>query len=417
MVRDLEAVFSTNAKHMRKSVIRELLKLTRRPEVISFAGGLPDLSAFPVEQVAQVTTDVLKRDGVTALQYSPTEGDPRLKDELIAHHEREDGMQLSPENMLITVASQQGLDLVSKIFIDRGDPVVVGMPTYVGGLGAFRSYGADMIGVPVDEDGMRMDILEQELERLQKRGTKPKFIYVVPDFQNPAGITMSEERRVRLIDLARRYDVLIIEDSPYKELRFEGDAVKSIFALDADGHVIGLHTFSKILFPGMRLGWIIADEAVIQKLVTAKQSTDLCTPAFTQAIIAEFAARGLLAKNIAKVRGIYKEKRDLMLEALDKHMPKIKGLSWTRPQGGLFLWVTLPKHIDSDQLFYEAIERNVAFVVGSAFYCNDGGKNAMRLNFSFPTKEDIVEGIGRLARVIEEHDRIQRKPGDVVVTP
>ena len=417
MISDLNEIFSTNAKHMKKSVIRELLKLTRRPEVISFAGGLPDPAAFPVDEVAEITAHVLRTQGATALQYGPTEGDPKLKEELIAHHEREDGTQLRPENVLITVASQQGLDLTAKVFINRGDKVIVGLPTYVGGLGAFNSYGAEMIGIPLDDDGMRMDLLEDELERLRKKRQKPKFIYVVPDFQNPAGITMSESRRIKLIELAHKYDVLIIEDSPYKELRFEGETQKSIFALDGTGHVIGLHTFSKILFPGMRLGWIIGDEAVVQKLVIAKQSTDLCTPPFNQAIIAEFASRGLLTKVIENVKGIYREKREIMLNALDEHMPDLPGLSWTRPEGGLFLWVRLPESIDAEQLFYEAIEQDVAFVVGSAFHCDGGGQHAMRLNFSYPTKENIVEGVKRLAGVIKNHKRVSKNVRNTVISP
>jgi len=417
MISDLQEIFSANSKNMKKSVIRELLKLTRRPEVISFAGGLPDPQAFPVDEVAKITADILKRDGANALQYSPTEGDPNLKNEIIAHHEREDGISLTPDNVLITVASQQGLDLVAKCFIDPGDPVIVGLPTYVGGLGAFNSYRARMIGVPIDNEGMQMDLLEQELERLGGDCRKPKFIYVVPDFQNPAGITMTQQRRERLIDLARRFDVLILEDSPYKELRFEGESEKSIFALEGDGQVIGLHTFSKILFPGMRLGWVIGDEAIIQKLVTAKQSTDLCTPAFTQAIVAEFAARGLLSKVIDKVKTIYTEKRDLMLASLEEYMPDLEGLSWTRPEGGLFLWVTLPDHMNADDMFYKAIEQNVAYVIGSAFYCDGGGQSSMRLNFSYPTKDDIVEGVKRLARVIEEHHRTRKAARGVVATP
>jgi 2-aminoadipate transaminase len=417
MISDLNEIFSTNAKHMKKSVIRELLKLTRRPEVISFAGGLPDPAAFPVDEVAEITAHVLKTQGATALQYGPTEGDPKLKEELIAHHEREDGTQLKPENILITVASQQGLDLTAKVFINRGDTVIVGLPTYVGGLGAFNGYGAKMTGIELDDDGMRMDLLEAKLERMRKKKEKPKFIYVVPDFQNPAGITMTEERRRTLIELAHKYDVLIIEDSPYKELRFEGEAQKSIFALDGSGHVIGLHTFSKILFPGMRLGWMIGHEAVIQKMVIAKQATDLCTPPFNQAIIAEFASRGLLDKVIENVKGIYREKREIMLAALDEHMPDLPGLSWTRPQGGLFLWVRLPKGIDAEQLFYEAIERDVAFVVGSAFHCDGGGKNAMRLNFSYPTKENIVEGVKRLANVIANHKAAPRNGVNVTISP
>jgi 2-aminoadipate transaminase len=417
MISDLNEVFSTNAKAMKKSVIRELLKLTRRPEVISFAGGLPDPNAFPTDQVAEIVADVLKRDGANALQYSPTEGDPKLKDELIAHHEREDGIQLKPENILVTVASQQGLDLTAKIFVNIGDPVIVGLPTYVGGLGAFRSYGAKMLGIPLDDHGMRMDKLEKKLEELRCKKQKPKFIYVVPDFQNPTGITMSEERRLKLIELAKKYDVLIVEDSPYKELRYEGESQKSIFALDGSGQVIGLHTFSKILFPGMRLGWMIAHESVIQKMVIAKQSVDLCTPAFTQAIVAEFASRGLLNKVIDNVKVIYREKRELMLSSLDEHMRGLSGVSWTRPEGGLFLWLRLPKTIDTEQLFYEAVENDVAFVVGTAFYCDGGGSNAMRLNFSYPTKEDIVEGVRRLAHVIASHKPVNKTNADVVISP
>lgn len=409
MVSDLQDIFSINAKGMQKSVIRELLKLTLKPEIISFAGGLPDPKAFPTEEVAGITADVLRRDGPKVLQYGPTEGDPRLKAQIIAHHEREDGIKLRQDNVLITVGSQQGLDLVARIFVDIGDAVIVGLPSYVGGLQAFAGYGARMIGVPLDDEGTRVDLVERELEKLRKMGKKPKFIYEVPDFQNPAGITMTEERRLKLLDLARRYDVLILEDSPYRELRYEGEPVKPIYKLDGNSQVIGLYTFSKILFPGMRLGWVIADEAIIQKLVTAMQAADLCPPAFNQAIIAEFAERGLLDKNIARVKEIYKEKLQLMLKALEDFMPRLPGLRWTRPDGGLFLWVTLPEHMDTDEMFYEAVEQNVAYVVGSAFHCDGGGRNAMRLNFSYPTKEEIVEGVKRLAKVIENYDRVKAR--------
>jgi len=417
MISDLQAMFSTNAKGMQKSVIRELLKLTRRPEIISFAGGLPDPHAFPTDEVAGITADVLKRDGANVLQYGPTEGDPRLKAQIIAHHEREDGVRLKQDNVLITVGSQQGLDLVARIFLDIGDVVIVGLPSYVGGLQAFQGYGARMVGVPLDDDGTRVDLVERELEKLGKMGKKPKFIYEVPDFQNPAGITMTEERRLKLLDLAKGYDVMILEDSPYRELRYEGSPVKSIFRLDGSGQVIGLYTFSKILFPGMRLGWVIADEAIIQKLVTAMQAADLCPPSFNQAIIAEFAERGLLDKNIARVRNIYRDKREVMLKALDDYMPKIEGLRWTRPQGGLFLWVVLPEHMDADEMFYEAVEQNVAYVVGSAFHSDGGGRNAMRLNFSYPTKEEIVEGVKRLSKVIENYDRVKARSRAQTASP
>jgi 2-aminoadipate transaminase len=220
---------------------------------------------------------------------------------------------------------------------------------------------------------------------------------------------MTEERRLKLLDLARRYDVLILEDSPYRELRYEGEPVKPIYRLDGTGQVIGLYTFSKILFPGMRLGWVIADEAIIQKLVTAMQAADLCPPPFNQAIVAEFAERGLLDKNIARVKTIYREKREVMLKALDEFMPRMDGLMWTRPQGGLFLWLTLPEHMDADEMFYEAVEQNVAYVVGSAFHCDGGGRNSMRLNFSYPTKEEIVEGVKRLGKVIQNYDRVKAR--------
>ncbi|MCD4690257.1 PLP-dependent aminotransferase family protein [bacterium] len=418
MVNDLEGLFSTNAKRMKKSVIRELLKLTRRPEIISFAGGLPDPQAFPIDEVGEIVNVVLKREGKTALQYSPTEGDPKLKDELIAYHERENGFKLTPDNILVTVASQQALDLIGKCFIDIGAPVIVGRPTYIGGLSAFNNYGANMIGVPLDDGGMRMDLLEKELRKLCDAGQRPRFIYVIPDFQNPAGLTMAEDRRLELIDLARKYDVLIVEDSPYRELRYAGESVKTIYALDGPGgQVVGLHTFSKILFPGMRLGWIIGDEAVIQKLVTAKQATDLCTPAFTQAIVAEVMAQGLLTRVIENVKGIYSEKRTIMLDALDEYMPRMPGLGWTKPEGGLFLWVTLPESMNADELFYDAIEHNVAFVIGSAFDCTGLQKNTMRLNFSFPTKEEIVEGIKRLASVIEEYAKKNGSEKSIVATP
>jgi len=417
MISDLEAIFSASARGMKKSVIRELLKLTRKPEIISFAGGLPNPTAFPTEAVAKITGEIMKSDGASALQYSPTEGDPKLKEQIIAHHARQGGPELKPENVLVTVASQQGLDLIAKIFIDRGDEVLVGVPTYVGGLGAFRSYGANMVGIPLDADGMDMAAVETELERARCAGTKPKFIYVIPDFQNPAGITLSEDRRRKLIDLAHKYDVLIVEDSPYRELRFEGETVPTIYSLDGTGQVVALHTFSKILFPGMRLGWVVGDEAVIQKLVTAKQSTDLCTPAFTQAIVAEIMSRGVLYEVIENVKTLYLQKRDRMLAALEEHMPKIDGLTWTHPLGGLFLWVTLPSSMDTEQMFYEAVKNNVAFVIGSAFDPAGGSKNCMRLNFSYPTDEEIIEGVKRLARVVEQYHKVGPNGTGVVASP
>jgi 2-aminoadipate transaminase len=397
---DLVKNYSTIGRRMKKSVIRELLAITSKPGIISFAGGLPSTAGFPVEELREITQHVLKEEPDAALQYGQTEGYPKLVKELVKWMNRE-GQNIKEENILVTVASQQGLDLTMKIFVDPSDPVIVEMPSYVGGLQSLTSYGAHMIGVPVDDDGMRMDILEQKLTELRNEGEHYKLIYIVPDFQNPSGVTLTLERRKRLIELSRLFEVLIVEDTPYRELRFEGEEPPSLFRLDTDGNVVSLHTFSKILVPGFRLGWVVGQKEIITKIATAKQSVDLCTPNFTQAIAAEFLRRGLLAPHIEKIKKMYKDKRDVMLKALDQYMPEVEGLRWTKPQGGLFLWVQLPATINADDMFYEAVEHNVAYVIGSAFHHDGSGKNTFRLNFSYPTEEEINEGIKRLAEVVK----------------
>ncbi|MCD4652136.1 MAG: PLP-dependent aminotransferase family protein [Candidatus Cloacimonetes bacterium] len=399
MVSDLQSIYSANAKGMQRSAIRELLKLTAQPDIISFAGGLPAPESFPIDDLREVITEVMTNEPTRALQYGPTEGDSLLQEELIKHYNRE-GMNLKKENILITTSSQQGLDLVAKIFFDRGDKAIVGLPTYLGGLGAFNSYGADLVGVELDEHGMRPDHLEEELKRLHAKGEKPKFIYIIPDFQNPAGITMPRERRLEIIDIAKRYNQLIIEDSPYRELRFEGEPVPWLNALDNEGNVLTLGTFSKIFLPGFRLGWAIGHASLIDKLVVAKQSVDLCAPPFNQRVAGRFLQKGYLEKNIAKIIGMYREKRDIMLAGFREHMPE--EVTWTEPEGGLFLFLTAPEYIDMGELFPKALEKKVAFVLGSAFYCNGGGKNTARINFSFSTIEQIVEGVKRLASVLKE---------------
>jgi 2-aminoadipate transaminase len=275
------------------------------------------------------------------------------------------------------------------------------LPSYVGGLQAFTSYRAKMLGVPQDDQGLRTDKLEQLLARLAKRGKKPKFIYVVPDFQNPSGVTMSLERRQQLLELAYRYEIPIVEDSPYRDLRFIGANVPAIHALDDRSQVIALGTFSKIFCPGLRLAWIMAPVTWLDKMIVAKQGMDLCSPAFNQLIAAEFIERGLLGPQIEKIRALYGKKREAMLKALKKHMPR--GVKWTKPEGGLFLWVRLPKNMSANELFPKAIEEKVAYVVGSAFHCDGKGQNTMRLNFSYPSEEQIEEGIKRLAAVIKKN--------------
>jgi 2-aminoadipate transaminase len=400
MIKDLSAFYSKNAQNMKRSEIRELLKVTRRPEMISFAGGLPASETFPVKELEEISGQLLREKGATALQYGPTEGETPLREELAKwlSHEK---ASIKAENILITTGSQQGLDIVSKVFLDPNDSVILELPSYIGGLQAFNSYRAKMIGVPQDNHGMRTDLLEKLLTRLAKRNKKPKFIYVVPDFQNPSGVTMSLERRKALLQLAYKHEVPIVEDSPYRDLRFAGQTVPAIYSLDTENQVIVLGTFSKLLCPGLRLAWIIAPAEWMDKMIVAKQGMDLCSPSYTQLIVAEFLKRGLLQAQIDRIRKLYAEKREAMLAALRKYMPK--GVKWTEPEGGLFLWIQLPKRMSATELFPKAVENKVAYVIGSAFHCNGKGHNTMRLNFSYPSERQINEGIERLAKMIKEN--------------
>lgn len=402
---NIEKNYSINARRMKKSAIRQLLKLASKPEIISFAGGLPAPEAFPVEEIADIASDVIKRDGKKALQYGATEGYSPLVEELIKWEKETNDIDIKPENLIITTASQQALDLIGKIFIDPSDPVIVERPTYLGGLSAFNQYGAKFIGIPMEKgnSGIDMDYLEQELERLKKSQEHYKFVYVVPDFQNPTGLTIPTEKREKLIELSEKYEFLLIEDSPYRELRYEGTTPELMYKMDNTGNVLSVHTFSKIFAPGMRIGWVVGNEKIIDKLNTAKQAADLCTSTFTQAVTAEFMKRGLLQKNIDKVKKIYKRKKDLMIEGFKQYLPQREDITWTDPDGGLFLWLTLPKYINTDKMFDEALKENIAYIVGSAFDCYGESLNTMRINFSYPSEDDIVEGVKRLANLIKKN--------------
>lgn len=392
--------FSAIVNRTKTSIIRELLALTNDPKIISFAGGLPDPALFPYEQLKEISEYVIQEYGKSALQYGPTGGIERLKEEIVKLSARM-GEKIDSENVLITTASQQGLNLVGKTFLDAGDVIFVGLPTYLGGLQAFEAYGANIKGVDLDLDGIKMDQLEEKLIEGKKVGEKPKFVYAVPDFQNPSGVTMSEERRKKLVALSHQYDFLIVEDSPYRALRYESAEVPSIFSLDQDS-VLSLRTFSKTLIPGFRVGYTIGPKEIIRKLSIMKQSMDLCTSPFNQYLVAEFCSRGYLDAHIETLRKVYKVKRDTMLNALKTYMPD--NVSWSQPMGGLFLWLMLPKHFDSEILFRACIEKqNVAFIMGSAFCCDGSGKNRARLNFSYPSNEQIDEGIKRLACFVKEN--------------
>ncbi len=395
---DLMKNTSITSRRIKGSIIRELLKLTNKPDIISLAGGLPSPDSFPSQDIQEIACKVLKERPEVALQYGSTEGFPELKREIIKLMEEDGFHGVTEDHVLITSSSQQGLDLVGRLFIDPTDPVMVELPTYVGALQAFSAYGAHFIGVKSDNDGIVINDLKKQLTALRHSEEHYKFIYCVPDFQNPSGLTWSEERRRELVQIAREYGLIVIDDSPYRELRFEGKKPVALGALDME-NVITLRSFSKIFAPGLRLGWIVAHPEIIKKLAVCKQSTDLCANSLGQLIAAEYMKSGKLQGHIQKICGIYKVKRDVMLEALEKYMPA--GVKWTRPEGGLFLWVELPKHINADEMFKDAVEQKVAYVIGSAFHCNNTGQNTMRLNFSFPTPEKLEEGIRRLAETIK----------------
>jgi 2-aminoadipate transaminase len=392
--------FAQRLQGMRRSEVRELLKLTEQPGVISFGGGLPAAELFPVKRCEEACIKVLREQGAQALQYSTTEGHRPLR-EMIARHASRFGLNVGPENILITASSQQSLDLLGKVFINAGDHIALEHPTYLGALQAWNLCQAQYIPVPVDDDGMRTDSLEAAL-----RGG-PKFLYALPNFQNPTGVTISLERRKQIVRLADHYGVPIVEDDPYGQLRYEGEHLPSIVALDAafqagngtyTGNVIYTSTFSKTLAPGLRLGWIVASEGVIERLVIAKQATDLHTGTFTQMIAYEMARGGFIDEHVRAMRPAYRERRDAMLAAMAEFFPP--SVTWTRPKGGLFLWVRFPESIDASDILREAIPQKVAFVVGSAFFADGSGKNTARFNFSAADPERIREGIRRLGAVL-----------------
>lgn len=399
MITSVNQFLSHSGKSMKRSAIREILKHLQKPGMISFAGGLPAPETFPVEELKEITAEILMTHGAESLQYGTTEGDPHLR-EVLAERHRKQGLNVTSENIIITSASQQALDLISKVFLDPGDYVLCGLPSYLGGLNAFSLYGAKLKGIPLDENGINPDELEKTIVMLRELGRKIKFIYLIPDFQNPSGITLPESRRKTIIDLADKYDLLIVEDSPYREIRFEGVQQKFMYELDKNGRVLTLCTFSKIFAPGFRVGWVLGNPVVLDKLVMAKQTADLCTSPFVQKIIARYIEKGLLKKNIERTIAIYRERRSKMIACFRKYMPV--GVTWTEPQGGLFLFVTLPVGIDTDEIFKKALAKNVAFVAGSSFFCNNSGHNTMRLNFSFSSPDEIEEGVKRLAEVIKE---------------
>lgn len=388
---DITPLLSKNALSMRRSQIRDLLSVATRPEIISFAGGFPSPESFPVEDLKRIMQEVLDKEGAAALQYGSTDGVKSLREEISRLYKRDENLDVPVENIMITTASQQALDLICRVSIDPGDVIVCGLPTYLAALQSVWSYRGQPYGLRHNNG------LAEACNVLCATGKKPKFIYSIPDFQNPSGETMTLEERKYVVEVARKYDLLIVEDTPYKNIRFEGETLPSMYSM-APERVIMVGTFSKTFVPGFRLGWIVAQHDVIERIIVAKQSSDLCTPVFNQMVAAHYLASGAYDVNLKKTCALYKRKKNVMVSSFEEFMPN--GVTWTNPDGGLFLFLRLPEQFDTRELFDLAIKENVAFVIGEAFHSDGSGKNTMRLNFSFASDEKIREGVRRLAAAI-----------------
>ncbi len=386
--------FANRVQNIRASEIRELLKLTQKPEVISFAGGIPAPELFPIEEIKKITDEILEEQGQIALQYGPTEGYEPLRHHIVKRLKKLK-VYTDYKNVLIISGSQQGLDFAGKLLLDPGDYVLCESPTYLGAINAFNAYEPNFLEVPTDDDGM----IIEEAEKMLKNNKNVKLIYVVPDFQNPSGRTWSVERRKKLVEIANKYNVIIIEDSPYGELRYEGEILPAVKHFDTDGRVVFLGTFSKIFCPGLRLGYAVVEGELLEKFVLAKQGSDLQASTFGQMQISKYLEKYNLDAHIEKINKVYKKRRDLMLGTMEKEFPK--EVKFTYPEGGLFTWVVLPENTNARELAINALEEDVAFVPGDCFFPNGGNENTLRLNYSCMDEERIEEGIKRLGRTIK----------------
>jgi 2-aminoadipate transaminase len=405
---DFARLFSRAAAQMTESAIRKMgTVLASGRDVISFAPGYPAPDTFPWDEFSQIAAELLASRDEGVLQYGPTRGYKPLL-EVIAGIMRQRGIATAMEDLLITTGSQQGLDLVARVLVDPGDVILVELPTYVGAISAFRNLQAAMVGVPQEADGIDLDALDATYQRLRREGRHVKFLYVVPNFQNPTGLLIGLDKRRRLLEWAERRDVLIVEDDPYRELYFEDSAseadVRPIKADDTNGRVVYLSSFSKTLAPGFRVAWIAAPPAIATKLEMAKQAEDLLTGSLDQRMIYEACRRGVLERQLPILRRHYAHKRDVMQAALQR---ELAGATWPTPKGGFFLWVTLPAGIDAGRMIHRAIEQGVIYVTGSAFYVDGAGRNMLRLSFSAPTPERIDAGIARLAATLRDEAAAQ----------
>jgi 2-aminoadipate transaminase len=400
--RDIEryaGLFASRTRGMKSSAMRDMMAVTARPEVISLAGGLPDTRSFPPDTFAAMANKVAAESCAKALQYGPTEGLPETI-ECIAQVMAAEGMRVDADDMIVTTGGQQAIDLVTRALIDPGDVIIAEAPTYPGAVPSFSSYQADVVQIDMDSDGMRVDLMEETLDRLEREGKRPKFIYTVPSFQNPAGVTMSLPRRKRLVEVANEREILVLEDNPYGLLRYEGEPQQTLRSLDGGVFVMYLGTFSKILSPGIRLGWIVAPGPVLDKLNLGKQAADLCTSTLSQTMVSSYFAQVPWRDYVGSLTDIYRRRRDTMLDALERHFPE--QAEWTRPAGGLFIWATLPDFIDTTDLLARALQANVAFVPGEGAYMDGRGRSSMRLNFSGVDEDEIREGVRRIGEIVQE---------------
>lgn len=396
-----ETFFAERTSLLKASEIRQLLKWVAEGGIISFGGGMPSPTTFPRQQIIEIITAGISEHGDKLLQYGTTQGLKELRSELKNFMEWKGINVPSIDNILVLSGSQQGLDLFGKVFINEGDVVLMELPTYLAAINTFRAYNPEFVGLKMDDDGIIMDSLESILKELQSKHKKLKFLYTVPTCQNPTGVTLSMERRKHLLELASEYDFLIIEDDPYSLILYEPIDVTPLKSMDTEGRVIHLSTFSKILSPGLRLGWVVADDRLIEKFVLAKQGMDLCTSPLLQYIAYGALERKVIHENLAKIRALYKTKRDKMLEALEAYFPE--GCKWTTPIGGLFIFAWLPEKVNTKELIQDCIKKHkIAYVPGQSFFVDRSGTNTMRLNFSYPAIDEIEEGIKRLGQAIKE---------------
>jgi DNA-binding transcriptional MocR family regulator len=395
---NLQERYAHRAAHMKPSEIRSLFAVASRPEIVSLAGGMPNLSAIPMDMMAGIVEKLIREDGQEALQYGNGQGHPHLREQICDVMALE-GIKANPDDVLVTTGSQQALDLISRIFIDPGDVVLVEAPSYVGALGTFAQYEASVVHVEMDENGLIPEALRQAIKTLRYQGRRIKFLYLIPNYQNPAGVLLPADRRSEILDICRSEKIFIVEDNPYGLLGFDRPSPNAMRAEDSE-NVIYLGSFSKTIVPGFRIGWALVPQSLKEKLVIASESSILCPSNFSQMAIASYLANQPWREQIASFCALYKVRRDAMLSALDAYFPK--AATWTKPAGGFYVWVTLPPEIDTKAMVPRAIAAKVAYVPGTAFFADGFGSWSLRLSYCYPTPERITQGVMALSKVVEQ---------------